>query len=261
MTGDVSTWVFIMDCTGMTLPACNPRVGYGITHAMATYYPERLGLVICIHHNPVFQGVWNAFKVFLDPNTVAKMQLLRKKSKFSKAFTEHFDAELSSWVMEEVKLNKKLTKHRTSYNPQREFWKAPETPTVDGAVGAAATKPSATTHDPRGCPSYVKKYIDTFLSSSNKWQPGQQPIHHPHPNIVDELRGVIKQVDTTQTPTMVTNENGNGNGLHPSVGDNSDDDELPETPSPMVLTDLSEEYQIPQDVYEQHKLQAVTKSS
>lgn len=249
MTGDVSTWVFIMDCTGMTLPACNPRVGYSITHDMATYYPERLGLVICIHHNPIFQGVWNAFKVFLDPNTAAKMQLLRKKSKFTKAFEEHFDKELSSWVLEEVALNKKLHKHKSLYNPQREFWKAPDatTPKEGGAA-------KATVHDPRGCPSYVRSYIDTYLENSAKVESGQLqgPIHEPHPNIVDTLRGTIRQV----VPSSPAVSNGNDVSIGSTGGDNSDDeDDMPDTPQPLVLADLSEEYQIPKEVLEQHKLQ------
>lgn len=245
MASDVGTWVFIMDCTGMTLPACNPRVGYGITHQMATYFPERLGLVICIHHNPVFQGVWNAFKVFLDPNTAAKMQLLRKKNKFSKAFAEHFDEELASWVMAEVKLNKLLHKRRSSpaYNPQREFWRAPTA--MDAATDV---------HDPRGCPSYVRLYIDTFLDNFKKLESGELPsLHHPHPNIVDQLRGVIKQVETPPSP--VANGNGHDVSLN-STGsiDNSDDEEGPETPStPVVLANLSEEYQIPKEVLEQRE--------
>ena len=135
----------------MTLPACNPRLGYGVTSALATYYPERLGLVICINHNPVFQGVWNAFKVFLHPNTVAKMQLIRKKSKYREAFQRLFDEELSTWLIDEVKLNRQ----RPMPASQREFWKAPESKTADA---------DGTVHDPRGCPSYIRRHIDTFLS-------------------------------------------------------------------------------------------------
>lgn len=149
----------------MTLPACNPRVGYGITQALSNYYPERLGLVICIHHSPVFQGVWNAFKVFLHPNTVAKMQLLRKKSKFSKAFFEHFDDELANWVLTEVKLNKKIHKHRAIYNAQREFWNEPKAATTPAAADGATAEP---VHDPRGSPSYIRRYIDFYLDYLSK---------------------------------------------------------------------------------------------
>jgi CRAL/TRIO domain len=137
----------VLQHTGMSLPACNPRLGYGVTSALATYYPERLGLVVCINHNPVFQGVWNAFKVFLHPNTVAKMQLLRKKTKYQEAFRRLFDDELASWLLDEIKLNKQ----RPMPVSQREFWKAPES-----ASGSA--------HDPRGCASYVRQYIDPFLA-------------------------------------------------------------------------------------------------
>ena len=146
--------------TGMTLPACNPRLGYGVTSALANYYPERLGLVICINHNPVFQGVWNAFKVFLHPNTVAKMQLLRKKSKYRAKFVELFDEDLSSWLIEEIRLNKQ----RPLAASQREFWKAPTPPPPPPAAKTSTRNESKTIHDPRGCQSYVKRFIDTFLT-------------------------------------------------------------------------------------------------
>lgn len=147
----------------MTLPACNPRLGYGVTSALATYYPERLGLVVCINHNPVFQGVWNAFKVFLHPNTVAKMQLLRKKTKYRAKFADLFDEELATWLIEEVKLNKLRPMAAT----QRQFWKS-------------AGGNEASGHDPRGCPSYIRRYVDTFLSdvrSDYKRNNGRYCLH------------------------------------------------------------------------------------
>ena len=39
----------------MTLPSCNPKLGYSVTQIMSTHYPERLGLAICVNHSPVFQ--------------------------------------------------------------------------------------------------------------------------------------------------------------------------------------------------------------
>jgi len=154
---------------GMSLTACNPRVGHGLATAMGTYYPERLGLVICIHHNPVFHGVWNAFKIFMDPKTAANMHMLRKKSKFSEAFFRLFDKELATWLMDEVTLNKL----RPMLASQRQFWKGVDA----GAASTLSNEPSPTTskrktleslarrHDPRGCPSYVRHYIEPYLAN------------------------------------------------------------------------------------------------
>ena len=152
---------------GMSLAACNPRVGYGLTSAMATYYPERLGLVVCINHNPVFQGVWNAFKVFLDSNTAAKMQMMRKKAKFREAFDRLFDDELVTWLMDEVKLNK----CRPMLASQLRFWKGVD---VSAAAKTESNSPTSTTaeiaaltsrHDSRGCPSYIRQYIEPYLAN------------------------------------------------------------------------------------------------
>ena len=147
---------------GMTLAACNPRLGHGLTSAMATYYPERLGVVVCIHYNPVFKGVWNAFKVFLDPVTVAKMNMVRKKSKFRETFFHLFDDELATWLSDEVKLNK----HRPMLASQRQFWKGVDTsnvPPPTTEMDPIATLESR--HDPRGCPSYVQHYIEPYLEN------------------------------------------------------------------------------------------------
>jgi len=146
----------------MTLAACNPRVGHGLTSAMGTYYPERLGLVVCIHHNPVFQAVWNALKIFLDPNTAAKMQMVRKKSKFHEAFFQLFDEELVTWLMDEVKLNKR----RPMLASQRQFWKGVNAyNTVPPTTKEVTTAAVASRHDPRGCPSYVRQYIEPYLAN------------------------------------------------------------------------------------------------
>ena len=144
---------------GMTLAACNPRVGHGLTSAMATYYPERLGLVVCIHHSPVFQVVWNSLKIFLDSHTAAKMQMVRRKSKFREAFFRLFDEELATWLIDEVELNKR----RPMFASQRQFWKG-----VDASSSvppAGKIEALASRHDPRGCPSYVRQYIEPYLAN------------------------------------------------------------------------------------------------
>ena len=159
--------------SGMTLPACSPKLGYGVTQVMSNHYPERLGLVICINHNPVFQGVWKAIKVFLHQNTVSKMRFMRSKSKIQDTFNQYFSSELSNWLLDEIKLNKQ----RPLPDGQKTFWMAP---TERGQ------------HDSRGCPSYVDQFVDPFLSNQGK---GETRLHQPHPNIVDTLHGVVKPID------------------------------------------------------------------
>jgi len=82
----------------------------------------------------------------------------------------------------------------------------------------------------------------------------QSTLHHPHPNIVDELRGTIASDTPAATAAGVVVANSNGGGIE-AVADeaeiNSDDDD--ET-TPISLNDISEQFQIPKHVYEQHQL-------
>lgn len=167
----------------MTLSACNPKLGYGVTQIMSNHYPERLGMVICLNHNPVFQGVWNAIKVFLHPNTVAKMQLMRSKKKVKELFSKYFSEELCQWLLDEIKLNKR----KPTVKSQREFWGKPE---------------EADAHDPRGCPSYVAQYVDPYVDCS-KQKDSVLTLHKPHPNIVDKLQGTLTNVKTASPEAEV----------------------------------------------------------
>ena len=193
----------------MTLSSCNPKLGYGVTNVLSNHYPERLGLVICLNHSPVFHGVWKAIKQFLHPQTAAKVKLVRSKGKMAELFSQLFDAELSSWLQEEIALNKQKPLPKA----QVEFWSPPSS--------------SSEAHDPRGCPAYVSRYLETFhkscqshhgaQSSGNATAPGGKApapgdtatapgdkatgsgdkatapgvvqVHKPHPNIVDHLSG------------------------------------------------------------------------
>lgn len=165
MVPGVSTWVFVIDCTGMTLSSCNPKLGYGVTNVLSNHYPERLGLVVCLNHSPVFHGVWKAIKKFLHPHTAAKVRMVRSKAKMAELFAELFSPELSEWLLAEIALNK----HKPLPQSQQEFWNPP--PPADG---------KAAPHDPRGCPTYVRQYIDTFQpqgrrSASRPVTPEAQP--------------------------------------------------------------------------------------
>lgn len=173
-------WVIIIDCTGLTLPCCNPKLGKQFSQTFGTNYPEHLSAFYLINHNPVLEGVWNAIKVFLDPVTASKVKLVKKK-KIEATFNEDFGPELSRWLIEEIQLNRKDISEA-----QRRFWEKPQQP------GA---------HDPRGTPSYVTKYIEP-LELRRKTIPNERlarstlglRTHLLHPNIMHRLNGQLENV-------------------------------------------------------------------
>ena len=210
----------------MTLPSCNPKLGYSVTQIMSTHYPERLGLAICVNHSPVFQGIWNAIKVFLHRNTVAKMSLVRGKKKVRETFDEHFSEELRDWLLAEMKLNKQ----EPLPHGQLHFWEQP--------------KPDSN-HDPRGCPSYVKKYVDVMSvseQSATSVQVGAtcSRTHKVHPNIIDAVHNRIKEV-LPRSPRP--HSNNNKNSSHDTDSNSSDTDQSDK----FEELEISEEYQIPQN--------------
>lgn len=215
MKPGVTTWVFIIDCTGLSLPLCNPRLGYGVTQVMSNHYPERLGMVICLNHSPVFQGVWRAIKAFLHPTTVAKMLLLRSRSKIQNTFSKYFSEELTKWLLEEIKLNKQ----KPFPVSQRTFWTGPET---------------GDSHDPRGCPSYVKNFVEPY---SEKSFAAIRGLHKPHPTVMDSVRDVLQSEDLApiDADEMVTP------GTADDDASNSEDEQC----SSEITID--EEFQIPKD--------------
>ena len=163
-------------CPGMSLPMCSPKLGYSLSQTMADHYPERLGLVICLHHSAIFHGVWKAISVFLHPNTLAKVHLLRSKRKYHEAFQKYFSEEMVTWLMDEISLNKQSPLSGS----QRRFWEKPE---------------SDTQHDPRGCPSYVSQYIDSYITRAQQSK-DREYFHKPHPSVVDAIQGKIKNVQS-----------------------------------------------------------------
>nr|VZI08826.1 unnamed protein product [Spirometra erinaceieuropaei] len=156
-----TTWVFVFDCTGMTLPCCNPKLGKQVMHVFGNYYPERLGQAIIVNHKKVFNSIWKAIRKFLDPVTADKMVFLDKKD-ISTGLRERFDEDTAKWVEMEIELNREIT------DDQRRFWE----------------KPEHGLHDPRGSPAYVREYLDVYTSTSD---------YQPHPNIVDLQTGKLKR--------------------------------------------------------------------
>ncbi|XP_063439935.1 uncharacterized protein LOC134721112 isoform X2 [Mytilus trossulus] len=209
------TWVFVIDCTGMTIQACNPKLGYGVTQVMANHYPERLGLVICVNHNPVFQGIWKAMKVFIHPNTSSKVKLVKSKSKVKQTFLEVFPSELTDWILEEMRQNKIKPLPST----QREFW----------------NKPADTgRHDPRGCLSYVEKYIER----SEKENAAIEIEHKAHPNMIDSIKGKVVSLKKSSELEKKSSP------FHHVDSCNSDSDEEFEQ---IEMLDIPDEFKVPDD--------------
>ncbi|KAL3318003.1 hypothetical protein Ciccas_003339 [Cichlidogyrus casuarinus] len=171
MQGDATMWVFVIDCTGMTLPCCNPKLGFGVAQACGSFYPERLGKILVINHSMMFHHVWQAIKVFIDPKTVTKLKLIKNKEKMDKHFSTLFDEETAEWLKEEIRLNEKEAKNDDSIE-QQYFWKA------------------RADHDPRGTKTYVDKFIKPLESVKEEEEiESQVSRHRPHPNILGHLMG------------------------------------------------------------------------
>lgn len=221
MKPGVTTWVFIIDCTGLSLPLCNPRLGYGVTQVMSNHYPERLGMVICLNHSPVFQGVWRAIKAFLHPTTVAKMLLVRSRSKVQQTFSKYFSEELTNWLLDEIKLNKQKPLPMS----QRTFW---DEPSGEGV------------HDPRGCPSYVKDFVEPY---SEKSFAAIRGLHKPHPTVLDSIRDVLhpESIATIDGDEMTTP------GAADDDASNSEDEQSMSENSFSSEITIDEEFQIPKD--------------
>ena len=165
------------------MASCNPKLGYGCAQIFANCYPETLGMVIVINHSSVFQGVWRAIRIFLDPDTLQKVVMERKKDKVKAIFRNTFPEELNNWLLEEIKLNK-----QKPVKPQQmQFWKGPQ---------------DKDAHDPRGCASFVSDYIIPFTDLPVEKQK-LQGLYKPHPNIVDTADGSLKEyVPPTPDPDV-----------------------------------------------------------
>ncbi|CAH8581174.1 unnamed protein product [Schistosoma intercalatum] len=78
----VNTLEFIIDCTGLTVACCNPKIGKKFVQTFADCYPETLYKFILINHGTFFHGIWKAIKVFIDPNTAKKVKLIQNQLRF-----------------------------------------------------------------------------------------------------------------------------------------------------------------------------------
>ncbi|XP_071784597.1 uncharacterized protein [Asterias amurensis] len=169
------TWVWVLDCSGLTMAACNPMLARAVNHVVAEHYPERMGLVIVVNHGIVFEGIWRGMRLFIHPRTASKLRLCRG-DKVATTFQELFPADLCVWFLKELELNAQ----RMVSPAQLQFWRKP----ADSDV-----------HDPRGCPSYVSQYIDKYYkevvvpqANENVEKPEACMIHKPHSNIIQVLK-------------------------------------------------------------------------
>ncbi|EOD42177.1 hypothetical protein EMIHUDRAFT_194943 [Emiliania huxleyi CCMP1516] len=78
--GDVGKWTIVIDVANMGAVQClhptHLAFCKGLARTDAAHYPERLGRLLLINAPAVFEKFWNAFKAVLDPNTVAKIDIL-----------------------------------------------------------------------------------------------------------------------------------------------------------------------------------------
>uniref|UniRef100_A0A1I8IVB1 CRAL-TRIO domain-containing protein n=1 Tax=Macrostomum lignano TaxID=282301 RepID=A0A1I8IVB1_9PLAT len=176
MKPGVTTWVFVIDCTGITLPLCNPSLGSGVIGVFSNFYPEHLERIVCVNHSSLFHGVWSAIRVFIDPKTVKKMKFIKGKEKIQRKFGQMFGDELTRWLVDEIRLNKQ----EPMSEAQEKFWEGPMRPNQ---------------HDPRGCPSYVEQFVDPYFLRVKQLelQSGEEStaggLYRLHPNIADQQLG------------------------------------------------------------------------
>ena len=184
----------------------NPKIAKELIGTFATAYPEHLEKLIIVHHNIIIHNIWKAIKAIVDPRSVKKMHFIKKEEKIRATFDFLFPNELSSWLMDEMRLNR--TDPITPM--QREFWKPPLT---------------CRHHDPRGTQSYINQFVDPYLKfaltaemqASNPAatstpegstispvapEPVHLSFHRPHPNIVDYQMGrLVEPVPRTKVST------------------------------------------------------------
>eukprot|EP00911_Craspedida_sp_UC1_P000349 UC1_evm1s269 len=175
---DASTYVWVLDFTGITMGSCNPRLALATNKLMANHYPERLGYVLLVNAPWLFNATWAAVKLAMDADTVAKI-IFVKDSQLHDTLHERFPPELAEWTEKEIELNRRIKE----VPHQVEWYKAPP----EGHEY----------HDPRGCPSYLEESVLPYLAgdetrsaASQEHTPDGQhvlfasKIHLPHCNFV-----------------------------------------------------------------------------
>ncbi|CAH8540053.1 unnamed protein product [Schistosoma turkestanicum] len=209
----------------MTTTSCHPRFGYECAKIMADHYPERLGLAMCIYPGPAFKVAWQAIKPFLPQTTVAKVCIIKSKSKIYSIFEQYFSPETCTWLIAEVKFNRTKQTPMKKYRP---FWLPPPKDTNDQ-------------HDPRGDQMYVRDWL--VLNHPTK--------HLPHPNIVDDMLGCLNSLNyetsTLNASHLIESTDNKDYGDFDENENDVDDKEDEEEVAKKLAAELPKEFMIPEN--------------
>jgi hypothetical protein len=97
--------------------------------------------------------------------------------------------------------------------------------------------------------SYLCLLYMVWNERFRKEEDGVTRVHQPHPNVVDELRGTIRQVEPTTPSTPVAN----GNSHNDVTADDNSDVEDDNIQSPVSMDNISEEFQLPKELLQQQQ--------
>jgi hypothetical protein len=106
--------------------------------------------------------------------------------------------------------------------------------------------------------NYLELKVENTVQLCRKEEDGVTRVHQPHPNIVDELRGTIRQVEP---PSPSNTPVANGNGHTDAPADDNSDVEDDSVQSPVSMDNISEEFQLPKELLQQqqHDKQSASK--
>ncbi|EDV21269.1 uncharacterized protein TRIADDRAFT_4315, partial [Trichoplax adhaerens] len=139
MPDDNCTWIWILDCTGITMSSTCNKLNAKVMNLLSNHYPCRLGQLLCINYNWIFSSIWSTAKLFLTPQTIAKVRLVTP-AQLKPLFTDLFPINLCNWLLDEIELNKSEQLSQSQAN----FWVQPF---------------RESEHDPRGCGDYITRYL------------------------------------------------------------------------------------------------------
>jgi len=161
-------WLWICDFSGFTLRACDLSVASGVIHIVAAHYPERLALFACVNAPRLFMPAWRAICKLVDPRTTRKTRFVASRDEARALLCDILPAEDADWTMDELTAN--LVRPMAVCQSCDGFWRPP-------SAGA--------THDPRGTPTYVQRYLGADRARAGDCL----RRHRPHPNIALSLAG------------------------------------------------------------------------
>lgn len=72
-------WVFIMDLRGFSVFGSATQSAKDMAGLFTAHYPERLGVMICLDMGMMVEMAFGAVKLFMDPVTVRKVNMVRSK--------------------------------------------------------------------------------------------------------------------------------------------------------------------------------------